>query len=60
VGRVDRKAFKTMMESAPYTIDAFEVKDDAEVRLLNRPAICQLDRRRATPPPPDGTGTFTV
>lgn len=34
IGRVDRQAFEGIMRAAPYTIREFEVKDDAQVRLL--------------------------
>ncbi len=34
VGRVDRQTFTAMMRAATYTLDEFEVADDAEVRLL--------------------------
>jgi ketosteroid isomerase-like protein len=33
--RVDKKTFRQMMTSAPWKIRDFEIKDDAEVRLLN-------------------------
>jgi ketosteroid isomerase-like protein len=35
VARIDGKAFATMMKSARYTLDDFEVGEDAQVRLLS-------------------------
>jgi limonene-1,2-epoxide hydrolase len=34
VGSIDQKTFAAMMKDAPYTIDRFEIKDGAEVRLV--------------------------
>jgi uncharacterized protein (TIGR02246 family) len=34
VGLIDRKTLAAMMREAPYTLDAFELKDGAHVRLL--------------------------
>jgi ketosteroid isomerase-like protein len=34
IARVDRQKFVTIMKAAPYTLHEFEIKDDAEVRLL--------------------------
>ena len=34
VGRIDRKALGAMMKAASYELNAFEVKDDVQVRLL--------------------------
>lgn len=34
VGSIDREGFTAMMASAPYTLNAFELKDDARVRML--------------------------
>ena len=35
VGRVDKQSLAAMMSSAPYTIDDFQLGDDAEVRYLS-------------------------
>jgi uncharacterized protein (TIGR02246 family) len=35
VSRVDKETFKKMMTGAPWTLHEFEIKDDAEVRLIN-------------------------
>jgi ketosteroid isomerase-like protein len=35
VSRVDKTAFERMMTAAPWTLHEFEIKDDAEVRLIN-------------------------
>ena len=35
VGRVDRQGFAAMMENATWTIDAFAIGDDAQVRMLS-------------------------
>jgi ketosteroid isomerase-like protein len=34
IARVDRQKFMAIMKGAPYTLHEFEIKDDAEVRLL--------------------------
>jgi ketosteroid isomerase-like protein len=34
VGRIDRQALGAMLKAAPYSLHRFEVKDDAQVRLL--------------------------
>jgi hypothetical protein len=34
VGSIDRKTFGTMVKAAPYTLDRFQIKDGAEVRLV--------------------------
>jgi uncharacterized protein (TIGR02246 family) len=34
VGRIDRQTLAAMLKAAPYTLHRFEVKDDAQVRLL--------------------------
>src|SRR6185436_14226117 len=34
IGRVDKQAFAAIMRGATYTLHDFDVKDDAEVRLL--------------------------
>jgi limonene-1,2-epoxide hydrolase len=34
IGAIDQKTFAAMMKAAPYTLDRFEIKDGAEVRLV--------------------------
>jgi hypothetical protein len=34
VGSIDQKTFAAMMKAAPYSLDRFEIKDGAEVRLV--------------------------
>jgi hypothetical protein len=34
VARIDQKTFESMMHSAEWTLQDFEIKDDAEVRLI--------------------------
>ena len=34
VGSIDQKTFGTMMKSASYTLNRFEVKDGAQIRML--------------------------
>jgi limonene-1,2-epoxide hydrolase len=34
VGSIDQKTFAAMMNAAPYTLNRFEIKDGAEVRLV--------------------------
>jgi hypothetical protein len=35
VSRVDKETFKKIMTGAPWTLHEFEIKDDAEARLIN-------------------------
>jgi ketosteroid isomerase-like protein len=35
VNMIDRKTFKKMMKEAPYSLDRFELKEGAQVRLLS-------------------------
>jgi hypothetical protein len=34
VGRIDRQTLAAMLKAAPYSLHRFEVKDDAQVRVL--------------------------
>jgi hypothetical protein len=35
VSRIDKKTFEAMMTAAPWTLNEFQIEDDAEVRLIN-------------------------